>query len=64
MKRNEFIKKLAKTSCSLKRHGSNHDIYINTQNGRKAPVPRHSEIKDTLCKLIEKQLGLDIKVDP
>jgi predicted RNase H-like HicB family nuclease len=27
-------------------------------NGRKAPVPRHAEIKDSLCRLIRLQLGL------
>lgn len=42
----------------LKPHGSNHDIFVNSQNGRKAPVPRHPEIKDSLCKLIMKQLGI------
>jgi hypothetical protein len=25
---------------------------------RSAPVPRHTEIPDTLCKLIERQLGI------
>ena len=35
-----------------------HDIYMNPKNRRKAPVPRHSEIKDSLCELIRKQLGL------
>jgi hypothetical protein len=38
------------------------DIYMNLKNGRKTPVPRHSEIKDSLCELIceliRKQLGL------
>jgi hypothetical protein len=59
VKRNEFIRELVDAGCHLKRHGSNHDIYINSKNGRKAPVPRHSEIKDSLCKLIRKQLGLE-----
>ncbi|RKY40189.1 MAG: addiction module toxin, HicA family [Candidatus Omnitrophota bacterium] len=58
MKRKEFIKELVKAGCYLKRHGSKHDIYINPKNGRKAPVPRHAEIKNTLVKLIKKQLGL------
>jgi len=31
---------------------------LNTGNGRTAPVPRHQEIKDSLCMLIRKQLGL------
>ena len=58
MKRKEFIKELVKAGCYLKRHGSRHDIYINPKNGRKAPVPRHAEIKNTLVELIKKQLGL------
>ena len=58
MKRREFIRELVEAGCFLKRHGQNHDIYENSKNGRKAPVPRHREIKDTLCELIRKQLGL------
>jgi len=45
--------------CYLKRHGANHDIYLNPANGRVAPVPRHNEIKNTLVRAIRKQLGLD-----
>ena len=58
MKREQFIKELIKNGCVLKRHGGRHDIYINTGNGRTAPIPRHSEIKETLCRIIRKQLGL------
>ena len=58
MKRKEFIKELVKAGCYLKKHGSKHDIYVNPKNGRKAPVPRHAEIKNTLIELIKKQLGL------
>jgi hypothetical protein len=32
--------------------------YVNPQNGKKAPVPRHAEIKNTLCEVIRKQLEL------
>jgi len=32
---------------------------MNRNNGKKAPVPRHGEIKNTLSMLIEKQLGLE-----
>lgn len=39
-------------------NGANHDIYINPRNGRKSAVPRHSEIKDSLVKLIFKQLDI------
>lgn len=58
MKRKEFIKELMEAGCYLKRHGSKHDIYLNAKNGRKPPIPRHTEIKNTLCELIRKQLGL------
>jgi hypothetical protein len=57
VKRQAFIRELVKAGCVLKRRGANHDIYINPRNGRKAPVPRHTEIKDSLCRLIRKQLG-------
>jgi mRNA interferase HicA len=58
VKRQEFIRELADNGCYLKRHGSNHDIFVNPKNGKKAPVPRHPEIKDSLCRLIRRQLGL------
>lgn len=57
MKRYDFVRELMKTGCFLKRHGSNHDIYMNPRTGKMAPVPRHSEIRETLCDLIRKQLG-------
>ncbi|HHT9126042.1 MAG TPA: type II toxin-antitoxin system HicA family toxin [Candidatus Brocadiia bacterium] len=58
MKRREFIRELVDTGCYLKRHGKKHDIYVNPRTGKKAPVPRHSEIRDSLCELIRKQLAL------
>ena len=58
MKRGHFIQELIKAGCYLKRHGKKHDIYVNPQNGTQAPVPRHPEIKDSLCKLIRKQLRI------
>jgi len=58
MKRHDLVRKLVDAGCYLKRHGKRHDIYMNLKNGRKAPVSRHSEIKDSLCELIRKQLGL------
>ncbi|HOV21762.1 MAG TPA: type II toxin-antitoxin system HicA family toxin [bacterium] len=53
------MKELVEDGCYLKRHGKKHDIYENIKNGKKAPVPRHSEIKNTLCELIRKQLGVE-----
>jgi len=58
MKRNEFIRELVAAGCVLYRHGAKHDIYINPINGRKQPVPRHTEINDRLAKHIKKYLGL------
>ena len=58
MKRRDLIRELVDTGCYLNRHGKKHDIYVNPKNGKKAPVPRHSEIRNSLCELIRKQLGL------
>jgi predicted RNA binding protein YcfA (HicA-like mRNA interferase family) len=58
MKRQEFIRELERAGCILHRHGSRHDIYRNPANEKKAPVPRHRELRDSLCRLIRKQLGL------
>jgi predicted RNA binding protein YcfA (HicA-like mRNA interferase family) len=58
VKRRVFLKELRKAGCILHRHGGRHDLYLNPANGRKAPVPRHNEIKDSLCRLIRQQLGL------
>jgi predicted RNA binding protein YcfA (HicA-like mRNA interferase family) len=58
VKRSHFIRELKEAGCYLKRHGKKHDLYVNPKNGRKAPVPRHTEVKDSLCELIRKQLKL------
>jgi predicted RNA binding protein YcfA (HicA-like mRNA interferase family) len=58
MKRGQFVRELVAEGCYLKRHGSRHDIYANPQTGKQALVPRHPEIKETLCKLIRQQLGI------
>jgi len=58
VKRREFIRELVAAGCFLKRPGKRHDIYTNPKTGRSAPVPRHTEIKNSLCDLIRKQLGI------
>jgi len=58
LKREEFIRELKDAGCVLKRHGKRHDIYSSPKTGRNAPVPRHTEIANSLCKLIRKQLGI------
>lgn len=59
MKRRQLVQELTAAGCELKRHHGRHDLYQNPRNGRKAPIPRHAEIKDSLCRLIRRQLGLD-----
>jgi mRNA interferase HicA len=58
VKRRDLIRELVDAGCYLKRHGSNHDVYLNPNTGKKAPIPRHSQIKETLAELIRKQLGI------
>ncbi len=58
MKRSSFLRELAEKGCLLHRHGQKHDLYRNPVNSRKAPIPRHTEIRNSLCELIRKQLGL------
>ena len=57
MKRHDLIQLLTSKGCSLHCHGGRHDIFVSL-DGRKAPVPRHTEIQDTLVKMIMKQLGV------
>jgi len=59
LNRREFIRELTQAGCQLHRHGARHDIYLNSRNGRRVPVPRHNEIKNSLCALIRAQLGID-----
>ena len=58
MKRKELIRQLKQSGCILLRSGANHDIYLNPAASLKQPVPRHTEIDDTLAKHIKKYLGL------
>lgn len=58
MKRKELVRQLTEAGCILHRHGSRHDIYLNPQNGKKQPVPRHGEIEELLVRHIKKYLGL------
>ncbi|MBD1208909.1 MAG: type II toxin-antitoxin system HicA family toxin [Ignavibacteria bacterium] len=60
MKRGDLLRELSNAGCSLKRNGGRHDIWYNPSNGKSAPVPRHSEIPNTLCVLIKKQLGVSV----
>jgi len=58
LKRSSFLKELTQAGCHLHRHGKKHDLWINPATGRKAPIPRHAELKNSLCNLIRSQLGV------
>lgn len=58
MKRRQLVKHLEEHGCVVLREGSNHTIYENPANDRKAPVPRHTEIDDKLARKICKQLDI------
>lgn len=56
MKKKDLVRLLEKNGWWLQRHGTNHDNYTNGQ--RSEPVPRHSEIKETLAQAIIRRQGL------
>jgi len=41
LKVSELTKLAKKHGCYIKRHGSEHDIWINPKNGNTASIPRH-----------------------
>jgi predicted RNA binding protein YcfA (HicA-like mRNA interferase family) len=59
VKRRELLRELERAGCILKRSSGRHDVYHNPSSGKSAPVPRHAEVPDTLCKLIRRQLGIE-----
>ena len=61
MKRNVLLAHLKENECTLKREGSKHSWYVNTQNGNLAAVPRHVDINEITVIKICKQLGINKK---
>ena len=58
MKRTLLVRYFNSQGCTLYREGGNHSVFVNTQTGKKASVPRHPDINDYLAKEICKQLGI------
>jgi len=58
VKRVDLIRHLKDHGCELLREGGKHSFWINTVNGKRSPVPRHTEIKDTTANGICKQLDI------
>ncbi len=56
MKRRELLRRLNAMGCVLIRRGANHDWYQNPATKMSQPVPRHTEIKDTLANAIIRRL--------
>lgn len=57
MKRLALIRKLKSNGCVLVRHGAKHDWYQNPTSKVSQPVPRHTEITESLAKHIIKMLS-------
>jgi len=56
MKRRKLIQAIEDMGCILIRHGSRHDWYQNPATRMAQPVPRHSEIQESLARHILKML--------
>jgi mRNA interferase HicA len=57
VKRTDLIKRILDMGCVLVRHGARHDWYHNPATNASQPVPRHSEISESLARHILKMLG-------
>jgi predicted RNA binding protein YcfA (HicA-like mRNA interferase family) len=59
MKRSKLIKYIEVNGGEFVREGANHSLYKNIKNGRLTTIPRHSDIKESLCRKICKDLGIE-----
>ncbi|MEI6678438.1 MAG: type II toxin-antitoxin system HicA family toxin [Mariniphaga sp.] len=64
MNRTKFVKFLEKNGCIFVREGGSHALYRNIGNGKSSTVPRHSDIKENLCRKICKDLGIPDVLKP
>ena len=58
MKRGKLIKYIELNGCVLKREGKKHSLYKNMFTGNMSTLPRHQDIKESLCRKICKDLGI------
>ena len=60
MKASELTRLAKKNGCRIKRHGAEHDIWVNPATGGTARIPRHQskEIATGTAQNIMKDLGL------
>ncbi|MEW6638333.1 MAG: type II toxin-antitoxin system HicA family toxin [Actinomycetota bacterium] len=55
-----LIKHLSKHGCTLRREGTRHSIYQNTNTGKRTSVPRHTEIDNLTARKICEQLQIPL----
>jgi len=60
VKASELIRMAKKNGCHVKRHGAEHDIWINPKTGNTARIPRHQgkEVATGTAHNIMSDLGL------
>jgi predicted RNA binding protein YcfA (HicA-like mRNA interferase family) len=58
VKQKKFINYLEENGCIKVREGGKHSLYKNTKTGEMSTVPRHSNIKENICRKICKDLGI------
>ncbi|NCO35396.1 MAG: addiction module toxin, HicA family [Armatimonadetes bacterium CG2_30_59_28] len=56
MKRQELLKRLTVAGCIFVRSGRRHDLYVNPRTKKMQPVPRHTEVDESLARHILKIL--------
>ncbi len=56
VKRRELERKLKEAGWFFLRHGGRHDVWTN--GTQEEPIPRHSEINETLARKILKKAGV------
>jgi hypothetical protein len=56
VKRTILVKQLLGSGCVLLRHGGKHDWYQNVGTKVSQPIPRHTEIAESLARHIIKML--------
>jgi predicted RNA binding protein YcfA (HicA-like mRNA interferase family) len=61
LKRKKLIKTIKSNGCVFVRHGGNHDWYKNPHSEKSQPIPRHTEIEDSLAR---RMMSLYIKWVP
>ncbi|MCX6607917.1 MAG: type II toxin-antitoxin system HicA family toxin [Acidobacteria bacterium] len=58
MKLDSLLRHLRRHGCVLMREGGRHAIWGNPQTGEQQAVPRHTEIYNTLAKIICRGLSV------